>query len=113
MAKTPYKMKYTNGKKADITAFPFKAEASPAKFMNAANVAGTVGRIGSGGGGGGGGGLDERTGLKKQGSGGGDRGGIMQRLRTIMRRKIGAKAERKVEEVIESSGDEGAGDGLE
>ena len=31
MARTPYKMKYTNGKKADTSAFPFKE--SPAKFL--------------------------------------------------------------------------------
>ena len=29
---TPYKMKYTNGKKADATAFPFKP--SPGKQMD-------------------------------------------------------------------------------
>ena len=43
-----YKMKYTNGKKADVSAFPFKVEApsaisdSPAKF---ANVIGEAERI--------------------------------------------------------------------
>ena len=43
-----YKMKYTNGKKADVSAFPFKIEApsaisdSPAKF---ANVIGEAERI--------------------------------------------------------------------
>ena len=31
MKKGPYKMKYTNGKKADTSAFPFKK--SPAKMM--------------------------------------------------------------------------------
>ena len=31
MKKGPYKMKYTNGKKADTSAFPFKE--SPAKMM--------------------------------------------------------------------------------
>ena len=31
MKKGPYKMKYTNGKKADASAFPFKA--SPAKVQ--------------------------------------------------------------------------------
>ena len=31
MKKGPYKMKYTNGKKADASAFPFKA--SPTKMM--------------------------------------------------------------------------------
>ena len=31
MAKTPYKMKYTDGKKADTTAFPFKS--APLKQM--------------------------------------------------------------------------------
>tara|TARA_R100001377_G_C3182999_1_gene107408 strand:+ start:38 stop:241 length:204 start_codon:yes stop_codon:yes gene_type:complete len=30
---TPYKMKYTNGKKSDLTAFPFKS--SPGKQMAA------------------------------------------------------------------------------
>ena len=30
MKKGPYKMKYTNGKKADVSAFPFKD--SPVKF---------------------------------------------------------------------------------
>ena len=40
----PYKMKYTNGRKADTTAFPFKAEASPAKFMGAGDMGGGQGR---------------------------------------------------------------------
>ena len=32
MKKGPYKMKYTNGKKADVSAFPFKE--SPVKFID-------------------------------------------------------------------------------
>ena len=39
MKKGPYKMKYTNGKKADASAFPFKE--SPVKF-----AAGGLGMIG-------------------------------------------------------------------
>ena len=36
MKKGPYKMKYTNGKKADTSAFPFKE--SPAKFVGSTSL---------------------------------------------------------------------------
>ena len=111
MAKTPFKMKYTNGKKADTTAFPFKAEASPVKF------AAEAGAIANSGGGGGGGRNRNRDGSEdwKDDIGGMGKifgkGGFMKRLKE----KISGKAEKIAEEKVEKAvdmGAEGTGDGL-
>ena len=109
MAKTPFKMKYTNGKKADTTAFPFKAEASPVKF---AAEAGAIANSVSGGGGnrnrdGSDDWKDEMGGMGKVFG----KGGFMKRLKA----KISGKAEKIAEEKVEKAvdmGAEGTGDGL-
>ena len=101
-------MKYTNGKKADATAFPFKAVASPAK--------GLFGGI-FGGGGGGGSSKRNRDGSDdwKDDLGGAFKGGLgggwLRRMKEKMKQRTNKEAEAKVEEVIDM-GDEGTGDGL-
>ena len=118
-------MKYTNGKKADTTAFPFKVEASPAKFLGIGKaIGGAASRIGdnfkSGGGIGGllgGGGI--LSNLFKN-SRGGKRGRVERKNEMRARsgqggganEAVNARVEEKIEEKADAIVNQESGEGL-